>query len=94
MAIPYKVDIENSKKLTKERSEVVVVLVKTKKEEVNKSEVDKISSVSFSNELFLSFYDYSKSRIISIYFNENGEVEYCYPSFQCKEFEVEVKSEQ
>lgn len=91
--IPYEVDFEISRELTEEGGRVAVVLVKNNKEEVNKSEVHKILGESlFSNKLYLSFLDYSKTRIISIYFNEIGEIEYCSPSFKCEEFGVKVNS--
>lgn len=91
--IPYEVDFEISRELTEEGSRVAVVLVKNNKGEVNKSEVHKIlGEALFSNNLYLSFYDSSKTRIISIYFNEIGEIEYCSPSFKCEEFGVKVNT--
>ncbi|MOA13645.1 hypothetical protein D3C78_1337070 [compost metagenome] len=91
--IPYKVDFEISKRLTKERGEVVVVIVKTKSEVVNKSEINKVLAVSFSNELYLSFHDNGNNRIVSVYIDEIGKIGFCSPSFKCEEFGVVVEIE-
>ncbi|WP_019638355.1 hypothetical protein [Paenibacillus fonticola] len=86
--IPYRVNAEKSKKMTKERREVVVVLIKTTGNELQKTEIDKITAQAFSKDVTLSFYDYGEEWIVDFYFTDLKEIKFCYPYTKCDELEI------
>lgn len=88
--VPYKINIEKSKRLTSQRSKIVVALMKNEKEDVQKKEIDAITRENFSKDIFLSFYNYDEKWIISIKLNVLQEVEYCSPNSKCEELGIEV----
>ncbi|NWL87144.1 hypothetical protein DMN77_05955 [Paenibacillus sp. 79R4] len=89
--IPYKVNFEISKKMTSQKGSGVVAVVKTKKGEVQKTEIDKIISETFNRDMFISFYDYDEKWVISIKFNIFREIEYCYPFSKCEDLGINLK---
>ncbi|GGG18548.1 hypothetical protein GCM10010913_45900 [Paenibacillus aceti] len=89
--IPYIVNFKISKEMTNQKRSGVVAIVKTKNEEIQKNEIDKIISGTFSKDMFISFFDYDENWVLSIKFNVYREIEYCYPFTKCDEFGIEIK---
>ncbi|WP_044479578.1 hypothetical protein [Paenibacillus antibioticophila] len=88
LKVLYRVDFEKSEEMTRQRRELVTVLMKNNRNEIQSTEINQLLNQSFSKDVFLSFYDYAASHIVSLYLTNYGEVTFCYPYSKCDELKI------
>lgn len=91
--LPFVIDIKKSKRLTYQNRDIVIVLEKSKIEELQKEEFDQIRAGMYSRKISLVFSDNSGERVIRIKLKRDQTIEYCSPELTCKEFGIEMKEE-
>ncbi|WP_044479579.1 hypothetical protein [Paenibacillus antibioticophila] len=91
--LPFVIDIKKSKRLTYQNREIVIVLEKSKIEELQKEEFDQIRAGMYGRKIILVFSDNSGERVIRIELKRDQTIEYCSPELICNEFGIEMKKE-
>lgn len=91
--LPFVIDIKKSKRLTYQNREIVIVLEKSKIEELQKEEFDQIRVGMYSRKIILVFSDNSGEKVIRIELKRDQTIEYCSPELICNEFGIEMKKE-